>query len=117
MKENRKRHRASILDEFTVVDIATGETLGSLRNISESGLMIMGQIALEPEHQYRLSVQLPRPTQGRRSMELPVTCQWHYFDEVQNVHKSGFRFANLNAADQEMIIMLQTEYEFETAIT
>ncbi len=117
MKENRKSHRASILDEFAVYDKVTGEALGHVRNISEGGIMVAGKVATEPEKMYRLSVQLPKLMQGRHTMEVSAGCQWHVFDEERGVHKAGFKFASLSGADQELILMLQTEYEFETSIT
>ncbi len=116
MKEGRKHHRANVLDEFIVTDTLTGQTLGTMRNISEGGLMIIGAPAITLEEKYFLTIRLPKKIKDQDVLELLATCQWSVFDEARGIHKSGFRFPRVSSNEREVIMILQTEYEFEVCI-
>ncbi len=117
MKDNRKTHRANILDEFIIINQTTGAQVGSLRNISAGGMQVLGPASFEPDNLYQLSLHLPKPIQGRSSIELVATCQWHSYDPKRRLHRAGFQFTDVSSEDQELILMLQTEYEFEASVT
>ncbi|MEW6051977.1 MAG: PilZ domain-containing protein [Candidatus Zixiibacteriota bacterium] len=117
MREQRKNHRADVFEDFAVIDQATGDTLGTLRNISSGGMMLLGPRTVKVDQPYRLTVYLPKPISGISKLELATVCKWHTYDKEHMLHKAGFKFSTLTPRDEELIVMLQTEYEFLATIT
>lgn len=72
----RRLERRAVAGVVEVYDTNRDIYVGRLVNIHSEGLMLMGDVALEPDHVYQLDLQLPTPLMGESTIHLGVDCLW-----------------------------------------
>ena len=75
-KEQRLSKRITPTQKVTIENTLTGETLGTVSNINETGFMIYGKNTLEEEGVYQLQLVLSQAVEGRFHVVFGGECLW-----------------------------------------
>lgn len=94
----RSRERHPISGVVNVLDTNRGLNLGSLANIHEEGLMIIGPDVVRVDHLYQVELQLPCQINGRDRIPLGIDCLWVRLSENARHYWSGFQV--IDASDE-----------------
>lgn len=102
-------HRDHLRTNVQVVDMATGEKLGHLLDISLGGLGVAGSGIRPGEGESRLLLRLPIKVKERRELSLPVERRWLEHTEGHHWH-AGFSILSVPEADVPVLEYLMTWY-------
>ena len=99
----RRRRQA---DFFGVSDRSTKHLIGFLVDLSETGLQIVGNMALEPGVMYKLGISLPYSTETVGWIAVDAWCRWSKENEKEGLYYSGLEIAGSDPAESERIRQL-----------
>ena len=76
--QSRRQHaRYSVELPIHVINSNTANTIGTLVNISQGGLLIVGEQALTENKLYQLELKLTKPVLDKLLIKIAVDCLWH----------------------------------------
>jgi len=109
-KVNRKylRKRLSVL--LRVFDRDTGETLGTLENLTIAGMKLKTKYLVEPNKDYNFSMVLPKQIKGSITASFSGKCKWSSQPNYSNDYAAGFQFDQLDDETKEIYQTLLREY-------
>jgi len=109
-KVNRKylRKRLSVL--LRVFDRDTGETLGTLENLTIAGMKLKTKHLVEPNKMYNFSMVLPKQIKGSITASFSGKCKWSSQPNYSNDYAAGFQFEALDEETKEIYQTLLREY-------
>lgn len=99
----RRRRQA---DFFGVSDRGTKHLIGFLVDLSETGLQIVGNMALEPGVMYKLGISLPFSTETVNWIAVDAWCRWSRENESEGLYYSGLEIAGADPAENDRIRQL-----------
>ena len=115
----RKSPRINLRNLVSVVDVATGESVGSVANLSLEGLMLVNHAPLDPDRIYRLCMTVGgKPfsdgADDARQIHLAVDCLWNSpaAAVTASAYWSGCQIIDISDADFaviEQLIALQAD--------
>jgi len=111
MPERRKETRTSIDRTIDVLDEDYREKLGTLEDISPSGLRIRGKEPVEVYDELRVLITLPGPILGKKSISVTAVCVWSKPDSEPEYWLSGFEFAHVSQAAASLVLGLILEIQ------
>jgi|GEM_PF-3310042 len=88
-----------------VFDTETGRRIGSVENIRDFGLTLIGPEKIQPRVALDLSLVLPEPMAGRRMVRVYVKSLWRNWDRPTAMHRSGCCY--LVKADSDLKALAQ----------
>ena len=105
-KSRRQHARYSLELPIQVVDNNSGNMIGTLVNISQGGLLIVGDKALTEEKLYQLELTLTKPILGKSSIKIAVDCLWHEpADQSGQLVWSGCQI--IDCVEEEVIYLIE----------
>jgi len=88
--EQRRVPRQRLDQFFPVYDLASGEPIGRLADVSTSGLMLITHEALVADQEYLLEIRPPEDT----PLQVTAVCVWCRNNPYNQAHfGTGFRFS------------------------
>lgn len=99
----RRLERKAISGVVEIYDTNRDFYVGRLVNIHCEGLMLMGDVALEPEHVYQLDLQLPTPLLDESVIHLGVDCLWVRDPEGSTTAWSGCHIIDASEKARQQI--------------
>ena len=105
----RKHPRHSLRDAVRVVDIASGQSMGTVANLSVEGLMLVNNEPLNADRIYQLCLTIAEnvieDSDGPHDVQLGVDCLWSSPAQSTSAsaYWSGCQIIDISEADFELI--------------
>ena len=106
----RKHPRHNLRDSVRVIDNATGESVGTVANLSLEGLMLVNSSPLHADHIYQLCLTidsgLMQDAEGRcHEIHVGVDCLWSSPAQSASAsaYWSGCQIIDISEADFELV--------------
>ena len=103
MTERRKTQRIRLGVEIGVFDIATGERIGRLVDISTEGIMLAGGRPMKVNTVYEFRIYLPISIYGKDEISFNAVCLWSGRVDNSSKYQGGFQIQNPTRELKEMI--------------
>ncbi|GAB1594387.1 PilZ domain-containing protein [Lysobacter claricitrinus] len=94
--EARRSRRRRVDDRVEVIDEMTGETVGQLGNVSESGMLLLASGPLREDCLYQLRFVLSDRAGNRHPFEVGTHLLWQNAAAAPGQAWTGFRFLSLD---------------------
>lgn len=101
--DTRRAPRRAIPDMVPVTDAMTGQVIGRLGNISETGMLLIASAPLTESALYQVAFHLDSPLAQDIDIEVGVHLLWLQPTNTPGQAWSGFRFLNLGEADRNAL--------------
>ncbi|MFT4248247.1 MAG: PilZ domain-containing protein [Pseudomonas sp.] len=98
-RESRRAERYPVARPATVVDSMTGQPIGRIGNISETGMLLIAQVELVEDALYQLQLQ---PSQGT-AIDVGAHLLWSSPASSPGQSWAGVRFLTMSAAHREAL--------------
>ena len=112
MLNERKDPRFDSVIYLKVRSRETGELIGHLVNISDQGLMIVGEQPLEPEQQLQLEIDPPEHLRLSRPVSFEAEIRWCRPDANPDLYDYGLVVTHTGEAFRELFHRLATGFSF-----
>ncbi|MDF1643073.1 MAG: PilZ domain-containing protein [Pseudomonadales bacterium] len=103
MTDNRTNDRKTTDSKIVVVDLDSGENIGSLLNISISGLMLLSQSPIELDKLYRLEIRLTSKINGKSVLQVGADALWNNALSGDQYFWTGFQIIDISENDLTII--------------
>ncbi len=107
--ELRQTDRISLVYYLKVFDGLGNKILGHVVNISDKGLQLLCDDAVEPNEDYRLRLRLPPFMQESQELVFRGTSRWCREDESSGYYLVGFQLRDLEPRTKKIFKRLMTE--------
>lgn len=104
----RNKNRQSTNDYYQVIDAMTGEPMGRLIDVSESGFRIISAENLEP-NDYDCLIHLPRHLGNVREIPLQVSLKWCEHNRRFDWYEAGFEINCISKPATEVLKLIIAE--------
>ena len=112
MEEKRKHKRVQLIYYLQILDNETGKPLGNLVDISNGGLMMVGEEQMEAGKEFQLSVCLPEATYGNDSITFKANSRWSKVDMNPAFYASGYEFTEIGSNETKTVESLIENFSF-----
>ena len=102
MDNKRKEEREKVSGSFRIYDKITGQLIGTLADISTTGMMIVCEKSVETNI-FQLRMDLPIEINGSKQIDFEAECTWCTKGVVPNFYCAGFRFLSFSPSDVQTI--------------
>lgn len=103
-QDQRAASRKTLSTIVQVFDTVTGERIGHIGNISESGLMIIGPAHMGEGHLFQMNFTLPEGDDGpSATFHLGAHCLWCSEAESTGTFWAGFEIIDITDEDAEVL--------------
>jgi len=96
--EFRRKPRRQIAEAILVADAMTGETIGRIGNLSENGMLLIANRAMQDDALYQLRFRLAASDGSRDDYEVGAHLLWKEPQGAPGLYWTGFRFLALSEA-------------------
>lgn len=100
--QERRLQRYELSQTVEVKDLNQGVLLGTLVNIHEEGLLMVGVDTIQADHVYQVALCLPESA-GSGTIELGVDCLWVREAEELTLQWSGCQIIDVSDAARSQI--------------
>lgn len=90
--EFRRRPRLALVDMIPVVDAMTGESVGHIGNLSETGMLLIAREPLADDALYQFRFRLTGADRRETEYELGAHLLWKDEQSAPGMIWTGFRF-------------------------
>lgn len=111
MSETERHHerglaRHTIQKQVQVYDASQNVILGQLVNIHSEGLMIVGDVAIKPDHIYQLQLKLPLRIEGADTVRIGADCLWVRQMGESSSYWAGYHIIDLSETAKKQVDVL-----------
>jgi hypothetical protein len=99
----RKHPRFDLKQPLRVVDTLSGDDMGMLVNVSQEGMMLLGDKPIVSDGVYQVSIPLKSIPKEDISLSIGVECLWTNDADIEGKNWSGFRIIDISAHEQSML--------------
>ena len=110
MEEKREIERKQLFYYLAVTDKKTGKAIGHMVDISNAGLMLISQEAVESNAIFQLKMFLPEAIKGHKYLEFSAESRWCKKDVDQDCYDIGFQFINVPPEGMQVIEVLINKF-------
>jgi len=110
VNERRSEPRERLLIQVVATCRDTGDELGSLVDLTRSGLMVVGSRRIIPGRRFRLELALPEAINERDRIQLEADSLWSCRQPTSARRLSGFGGLEAAVADLNRIDRLLADY-------
>ncbi len=102
--EQRSASRKELSTIVSVFDAMSGERIGHIGNISQTGMMIICQTQVGEDNLYQLSFTLPATGEtAERQLNVGATCLWCSEAESTGTYWAGFEVIDIADEDAKVL--------------
>ena len=112
MKDKRKSKRRYLLYYMRIYDTTTRQQIGNLVDITEQGMMIVGEHPIPEGQISHLRMELSNEVSNKPNMEFSARSKWCKPDVTPNMYNTGFEILDLAPEDAEIIRRINKEFGF-----
>lgn len=113
--EKRKEERKYLVFYPRVFAGADSAMLGHVVNLSSAGFLLISSSLIRVEKQFRMRMRMPKEVCENPELELSATSCWCRKDLNPDFYLTGFKMANLNAAESMDIRFLLDGFNYKPA--
>lgn len=110
--EKRQVERKYLVFYLRVFDGMSPKVLGHVVNLSSKGIMLLSDLAIPVNEEYRLRMKLPTSVCERGDLVFEATSRWSKKDANPDFYLTGFQIHNLDENDKVDILSLLDEFSF-----
>lgn len=110
MQERRKIKRRNLMFFSRVFDRKDGKLLGYLADLTSEGALLVCQEPVQPDGQYRLSIDLPENGFNKGHLIFQAKCIWCKPDVDPEFYMGGFQLLSLPPEDLAIIERIIESY-------
>lgn len=103
LRSRRHKPRRDVDGRIDVVDCMTGQPVGRIGNLSESGMLLLLDAPLRPDALYQLRFQLAGPGAGTGTIEVGAHVLWQDPLAGQARAWAGLHFIHVPAAQRKRL--------------
>lgn len=96
---SRRARRRQVNASVPVTDAIAGKPIGSIGNLSRTGLMLISSQPLHDDGVYQLSFELPDAHGRRHNVEIGMQQQWSDTPATPGQYWTGLRFIDVSDDD------------------
>ena len=96
MQEKRTSPRRQVDKTIEILDINSGEALGSLANISLGGFMLISSSAMPLNQLYQLRIRFPTPIDGETGIDVGAESLWCNDATGPGSYWTGFQIIDIS---------------------
>lgn len=111
-RDSRQVARKYLVFYLRVFDGLSSKILGHLVDISEKGIMLVGDNPLPVGEDYRLRMRLPTQMKDHKEIIFTATSRWCKNDANPDFHLVGFQIQELDAISRELIASLIKDFSY-----
>lgn len=100
----RRRTRREVEGRVDVVDCMTGQVVGRIANISESGMLLLASAPLHTDALYQLRFDLAGPGDEAFPIEPGAHVLWQEPDRVPSRTWAGLHFIHLRPSHRKLLL-------------
>ena len=108
-RDQRSAIRKTLSTIVQVFDTVTGERIGHIGNISETGLMIIGPAEMGDGHLYQMNFTLPEDDGPMVTFHVGAQCLWCSQAESTGTYWAGFEIIDITDEDMEILSHIVVE--------
>ncbi len=97
--KQRNRPRKNTPHPVKVFDAESNQVIGRVVDITADGLMMVGNVHLEPGRVFNLRIVLPPKSYGKNDISVQAEAVWCEQDTNPSYYQTGFKFQNLTGND------------------
>ena len=112
MQERRIDERRTLIMNFGVVDVTTGERIGRLVDISPAGLAVVSDADIPLEREFELTLDLPEDAEARESAHFRARSLWRKDDVDPSRKVTGFKVVESFEDHLRAVTALVRDYGF-----
>ena len=113
LKEKRKHKRVKLLYYLEILDYETGKPLGNLGDISNGGLMMLGEEQIEAGKEFLLRMVLPEKKFGKKTITFKANSCWSKVDANSTFYSSGYEFVEIGPVEKSTLEFLINNFCFK----
>lgn len=95
MNEYRRKPRRNPPEPILVIDAMTGASVGSIGNLSETGMLLIATETLRDDALYQFQFRLPSANGNLDSIEVGAHLLWRDDESGPGISWTGFRFISV----------------------
>jgi len=112
--ERRKEPRKKLMAFTSVYDLYKAMLLGHIRDLTQQGVLVIGEKKLDVNTQTTLAFELPGGLTGIAATHMKISarvarCE---VDESSQIYKIGFEFTDIKPEQTEILQALLERYHF-----
>ncbi|KJR99537.1 MAG: hypothetical protein VR65_16315 [Desulfobulbaceae bacterium BRH_c16a] len=111
-KDLRQANRKYLVFYLRVFDGMSSKILGHLVDISEKGIMLVGDNPIPVGEDYRLRMRLPTQMKDRNEIIFTATSRWCKNDANPDFYLAGFQIHELEPDARELIGSLISDFSY-----
>lgn len=108
--ESRRKKRHELSKPIPVVDTLSGETLGTLANLTIEGMLVLSNKPLDANRIYQVELAFPAAVAGADSVSVGIDCLWAKQGETPELNWAGCEIIDADADTVAIIGQLIDEY-------
>lgn len=113
MRERRKETRKTLMAYTQVFDLYGGHLLGYLGDLTQLGVMVIGEKPMDENTELTLAIELPElPNVTAMRITLPARVAWCQQDLSPEYFNVGFEFKQVTDEQTILIQAIIDQYEF-----
>lgn len=112
--ERRVSERYQLAFNLEPIDVASGDRMGWLIDVSAEGMMLASESAKKVEGRYRMRLDLPAEYDGYAAIEIEATAAWCKPAMNPRFHRTGFRELQLVSGPPGALERLIEDYHLQT---
>ncbi len=111
-KNRRQVDRKYLVFYLRVFDGMSSNVIGNVVNISSKGIMLLSDISIPVNEDYRLRMRLPSEIVERGEVMFTATSRWCKQDVNPDFYLTGFQIHELSAEIKNNILCLIDDFSF-----
>ena len=111
--DKRQVDRRHLVFYLRVFDGMSSRVLGHLADISSKGMMLISDVPIQQNQEYRLRMRLPREISGRSEIVIDATSRWCKPDTNPDFYIAGFQVNEMDKEYEGYIQRLVEDFSME----
>jgi len=103
MNESRRAKRRHVNQAIEVIDTMTESSLGRIGNISQTGMMLIGQTQVTEDALFQVHLELIDDHGRQRRLDAGIQHLWTDDGSAPGQRWLGFRFIDISAPDADFL--------------
>lgn len=110
--EKRKLKRRHLIYYLRVFDATSGELIGHLVDVTQEGIMLISETAIESNKIFQMRMDLPTEYWGTKHLDFEAKSLWSAHDINPDFYNSGFELHNVDWKVIDTVQRLINQYGF-----
>ena len=112
-ESERREHDRLMCTLYLKLDDPDGNEVARVVDLSQGGLLVTLQTALDVGAELKGRVNLPKAWGDAPPMDIELLCRWTRMDVADGYFVSGMQFTKINERDRHALNRLMEEFTFE----